>query len=139
MTAIDDIAEGDWVAVHTYAHDEQTEGSYFGTPLKVKRMSLPWLAVEEPSGLILTFDIRHVGFQKLDKRYATFVSKAIQDGKFALMADDEEDEPPTDAVADNRCPRCGEPLIQRSKGEGIWVPACRECDYEGPEPWQSNP
>ncbi len=106
-TEVDDLNVGDWIAIHRYYPEEnrcelignatgvRPEVKYDGIPFKIKAISLPWIATEDPKGMLHTFDVRATRLIKVSEKYAAIVAHANQNGIPAVP------------VAENRCPFCG--------------------------------
>lgn len=78
MTNIENLHEGDWVAIDSVREDDHEFAGMFsnqlrrtsfdGTPLRIMAISPPWIAVAH-DGKRFAIDLRKYGVRKLDDRY----------------------------------------------------------------------
>lgn len=127
MTHIEDIHDGDWVAV-TSVLGSIVHPLVTGLPLKVITRSLPFIVVSN-SNTTIPLDVRVTEFQKLEEAYVT--SYCLRE--VTRKINDIYQETPTPQKQKStlgHCPRCEAKMIEELR-EGVWYLVCRECSFSG--------
>ncbi|QDU61261.1 hypothetical protein Pan216_21150 [Planctomycetes bacterium Pan216] len=134
-TPIDCLREGQWIAI-TDERDETSScwnDSYIfhsprpkkknitGEPLRIEAISLPFLLVNDGQHLF-AIDVRRVEVTLLRHRYAKILRPSTEKDVVQM---------PIKQAQSKLCPLCQEKMIERMRGIGEWMLACKQCGFEG--------
>lgn len=121
MTHIENLKEGDVITVvKDKMLSPEVQVKYFGQPLKVVLIELPFLVAVDLKREKIIFDVRGFDFQKMSKKYWNVCSGGMKI----------EDEVRENDDGWERCVNCGTRMRQTFVGDR-WFFVCPECGKLG--------
>lgn len=144
---VDSLFVGNWIAIvglkeqpkdaHTVSdmvfavqQGPPEEPDWDGRPYQIKAVSLPFLLLEA-GGRRTTVDVRKYSVQKLSKKYVQMFNECQYSHDSSFMEIGSRKQEQIASPTTKGCPCCGQRLIERWRGHGVWVLACRRCGFEG--------
>ena len=141
----DDLRAGTWVIVleswETHHHPfygecESRNEMVSGLPLQVLSVSLPFVVVTDGQ-YHYPIDTRCVKFGRVSKQYVKAL-KGTKLSEYGLIL--EEPASKQKQASDKKaCPSCGDRMVERLVGDGLWSLACNQCGLQGGIPPQGTP
>jgi hypothetical protein len=128
---IENVKKNDFLIItcnHRIQSRRKPNVTYSGEPLLVLAVSVPFILVKEPEGIVCTLDCRCLEFTKADKKYVKEFLEGIKDNKEIVKEQIDEEQkhvfyPP--------CPDCCGPMRKIIiQGNESWRLMCDDCGLE---------
>ncbi len=156
---IEDLDQGDWVAICDVRIDGYLKTPLDGTPFCVMTKSLPWIMVHNLQGAIISLDCRFYDFMKLEVPYVNWwisayngrkdpeallnIYDAIKYGSEHFKKSDGQPIPnpspitPEQITSKRECPLCKKQLRDKLIADEKWGLSC-ECGFAFADPQWAN-